>query len=103
LDLLGVAALAGHPSPFAVQVDVFDVEHAQGLLHGWAGRSLRRRRGRPTSPAAYLVVRLEVAGRHVGLALLDPARPPDLPVARHLRTDAGAELLEWLTRSRWIR
>jgi hypothetical protein len=38
-----------------------------------------------------------------GRALLDPARPPNLPVAWHLRADRGAELLAWLTQSRCIR
>jgi hypothetical protein len=44
-------------------------------------------------------VRLEAAGRHAGLPLLDPARPPAPPVAWHLRSDPGADVLEWLTQS----
>jgi hypothetical protein len=48
-------------------------------------------------------VRLEAAERHAGLPLLDPARPPDPPVAWHLRTDPGADLLAWLTQSRWAK
>jgi hypothetical protein len=78
-------------------------EHARGLLRGWAGRALLPPAWAPDVAAAYLVVRLEAAGRHAGLPLLDPARPPDSPVAWHLRSDPGADVLEWLTQSRWRR
>jgi hypothetical protein len=78
-------------------------EHARGLLRGWAGRALLPPAWAPDVAAAYLAVRLEAAGRHAGLALLDPARPPDPPVAWHFRSDPGADLLEWLTQSRSAR
>jgi hypothetical protein len=62
-------------------------EHARGLLRGWAGRPLLPPSWAHDVAATYLAVRLEAAGRHAGLELLDQARPPDPPVAWHLRSD----------------
>jgi hypothetical protein len=77
VDLAASGALVARDAQQVTTVDghVFGVpEHARGLLRGWAGRALLPLAWAPDVAAAYLVVRLEVAGRHVGLALLDPAR-----------------------------
>ena len=50
--------------------------------------------------ATYLTLRLEVAEHHSGVTLLDPHLPLLPPVAWHERTDPGAALLSWMTRSR---
>jgi hypothetical protein len=77
-------------------------EHARGLLCGWSWRELLPPAWALDVAETYLVLRLEEAGRYVGLPLLDPAYPMLPPTAWHERTDPGAELLAWLTRSRWI-
>lgn len=49
--------------------------------------------------ATYLTLRLEIAERHSGVTLLDPQLPLLAPVAWHERTDPGAAVLAWMTRS----
>jgi len=71
-------------------------EYARALLRCRSGRPLLPPSWASDVAAAYLLVRLEVAGRHTGLALVDPNRPPDPPGAWHLRADAGTGLLQWL-------
>jgi hypothetical protein len=71
-------------------------EHARGLLRYRGGWPLLPPSWAPDVAATYLLVRLEAAGRHVGLALVDPNRPPDPREAWQLRTDPGAALLQWL-------
>src|SRR5574341_1170674 len=78
-------------------------EYARRLLRGWADRPLLPPAWARDVAAAYLAVRLEAAGRHAGLEPLDPAQPPDPPVAWHLRSDPGADVLAWLTQSGWSR
>lgn len=51
---------------------------------------------------AYLTLRLEIAQRDSGVALLDPALPLLPPVAWHNRYDPGAQQLAWLTRSNTV-
>ena len=102
--LAAAEALVARDARHVTTVDgrVFRVpEHARGLLRGWAGRSLLPPAWAPDVAATYLAVRLEAAGRHTGLLLLDPARPPVPSIAWHLRADPGADVLEWLTQSRW--
>jgi len=77
------------------------LEHARGLLRGWAGRPLLSAAWAPDVATAYLAVRLQAAERHAGLTLLDPDRPPDASIAWHLRSDPGADVLEWLAQSGW--
>jgi hypothetical protein len=77
-------------------------EHARGLLRGWSRRELLPPTWALDVAETYPVLRLEEAGRYVGLPLLDPAYPMLPPTAWHERGDPGAELLAWLTRSRWI-
>lgn len=57
-------------------------EHARALLRGWAGRPLVPRGWALDVATAYLTLRLEVAQRDSGIALLDPALPLLPPVAR---------------------
>jgi hypothetical protein len=64
-------------------------EHARALLRCRSGRPLLPPSWAPDVATAYLLVRLEVAGRHTGVPLVDPDRPPDPPQAWHLRTDPG--------------
>jgi hypothetical protein len=78
-------------------------EYARGLLRGWSRRELLPPAWALDVAETYLVLRLEEAGRYVGLPLLDPASPQLPPTAWHERADPGAALLAWLTRSRWIR
>jgi hypothetical protein len=77
-------------------------EYARGLLRGWSRRELLPPAWALDVAETYLVLRLEEAGRYVGLPLLDPASPQLPPTAWHERADPGAALLAWLTRSRWI-
>ncbi|HZG91950.1 MAG TPA: hypothetical protein VEZ42_17185 [Pseudonocardia sp.] len=60
-------------------------EHARALLRGWAGRRLVPREWALDVATAYLTLRLEVAQRDSGIALLDPALPLLPPVAWHNR------------------
>jgi len=77
-------------------------EYAQALVRGWAGRSLLPQEWACDVAATYLTLRLEVAERHTGVGLIDPALPSLPRVAWHERGDPGAERLAWLTRSRWL-
>jgi hypothetical protein len=115
LAALGVAALLlGRPDPAeqaAARVSVTEEahsiatadarvvvqvpEHARGLLRGWSCRELLPPAWALDVAETYLVLRLEEAGRHVGLPLLDPAYPMLPPTAWHERADPGAELLVW--------
>lgn len=74
-------------------------EHARALLRGWSGRDLLPTAWADDVAATYLTLRLELAARHTGLELIDPALPVAAPVPWHRRCDPGAKLLAWLTSS----
>ena len=74
-------------------------EFARALLRGWAGRVLLPREWAADVAATYLTLRLEDAQRHSGVRLLDPALPLLAPVAWQERSDPGAAVLAWVTRS----
>ena len=74
-------------------------EHARGLTTRVGGKALWPLQWADDVAATYLTLRLEIAERHSGVTLLDPQLPLLAPVAWHERTDPGAAVLAWMTRS----
>lgn len=76
--------------------DVAVPEYVRALLRAWAGRHLLDPSWAADVAAVYLTLRLELASRHSGLQLIDPALPRPAPLSWRRRSDPGAGPLERL-------